>query len=88
MKNLLLIAVALAALGPAQASTTLGSWVPIFKGIDHAVGTNTPGGGGFPDLQVVHALRIDLSDPDIQLFSTPRFTNYLAESRETAGLTV
>ncbi|PYL01686.1 MAG: hypothetical protein DME19_00780, partial [Verrucomicrobia bacterium] len=88
MKNLLLIAVALAALGPAQASTTLGSWVPIFKGIDHAVGTNTPGGGGFPDLQVVHALRIDLSDPDIQLFSTPRFANYLAESRETAGLTV
>jgi len=27
-----------------QAETVLGPWTPLFKGIDHAVGTNTPGG--------------------------------------------
>ena len=35
-----------------QAATVLQPWVPIFKGVDHAVGTNTPGGGGFAELQV------------------------------------
>jgi exopolysaccharide biosynthesis protein len=71
-----------------DASTILGAWTPLFKGIDHAVGTNTPGGGGFATLQVVHAVRVDLTDPDIQLFTTPRVANYAVNSRETGGLKV
>jgi len=52
------------------------------------VGTNTPGGGGFARLQVVHAIRVDLTDPDIRIFPTPRYSAYIAGSRETAGLKV
>lgn len=72
----------------AKASTVLGPWVPIFKGVDHAVGTNTPGGGGFTTLQVAHAIRVDLTDPDVHLFATPRIDDYQVGSHETAGLTV
>lgn len=72
----------------AQASTVLGPWTPLFKGIDHAVGTNTPGGGSFPNLQVIHAIRVDLTDPDVRLFATPRISNYVANVREVAGYTV
>src|SRR5437868_3770636 len=36
----------------ASATTHLSPWTPIFKGVEHAVGTNTPGDGGFPDLHV------------------------------------
>ena len=72
----------------ARASTELGLWVPIFKGVDHAVGTNTPGNGGFSQLQVVHVVRVDLTDPDVQLFTTPRITDYEPDSRETVVHTV
>src|SRR5256714_10654042 len=88
MNKMLVPGLLMAAVLSVQASTVLGPWVPVFKGIDHAVGSNAPDGGGMPNLQVVHALRIDLSDPDIQLFSTPRISNYGADSRETGGLTV
>jgi hypothetical protein len=84
----LALVLALFSLTLANASTNLTAWVPIFKGIDHAVGTNTPGGGGFPDLHVVHVLRVDLKDPDIRLFSSPRIKNYALGSRETPGYTV
>ena len=87
---LLAIALLLALVSASQARATavLGPWVPLFKGIDHRAGTNTVGGGGFTSLQVVHAVRIDLGDPDIRLFTTPRITNYVAGYRETAGFTV
>jgi hypothetical protein len=67
------------------ASPAPGPWVPIFKGIDHAVGTNDPSlPGNFPgEMQVAHCVRVDLTDPDVQLFSTPRASGYTAESRET-----
>ena len=71
------------------AGPAMGPWVPIFKGIEHAVGTNTPGiAGNFPELQVVNCLRVDLTDPDIQFFPTPRASGYVAESRETLTLSV
>lgn len=41
-------------------------WRGVFKGIDCAAETAA---GGLP--QVVHALRVDLSDPNIQFFVTP-----------------
>ena len=34
-------------------------------------------------MQVVHCIRVDLSDPDIRLFTTPRASSYVPESRET-----
>ncbi|MGD0536352.1 MAG: phosphodiester glycosidase family protein [Verrucomicrobiota bacterium] len=73
----------------ATAAPMPGPWVPIFKGVAHAGGTNVPGiAGNFPRLQVVYCERVDLTDPDIRLFTTPRATGYVAESRETLSLTV
>jgi hypothetical protein len=73
----------------AIAGPTLGPWIPIFKGIDHAVGTNDPSiPGNFPELQVVNCVRVDLTDPDIQFLTTPRASGYVAESRETLTLSV
>ncbi len=73
----------------ATAAPVPGPWVPIFKGVEHAGGTNVPGqAGSFPRLQVVYCERVDLTDPDVRLFTTPRAANYVAESRETLTLTV
>jgi hypothetical protein len=69
------------------AATIVGPWVPKFKGIDFSVSTNTPG-GDFPRLQVVYAFRVDLTDPDIKLFTTPRRSPYVEGSQEVGGLTV
>ena len=77
----------LAAGMPAHATTDVGPWVPIFKGVDYSVSTNIPGSGDFPRLQVVHAFRVDLRDPDIRLFATPPHSNYVAGSSEVGGLT-
>jgi hypothetical protein len=71
------------------AGPTPGPWTPIYKGVDLAYGTNTPGiPGNFSNRQVVRCVRVDLTDPDIQLFSTSKATNYVAESSETYTLTV
>ena len=85
-----LVTVALAFTGVAlHASPTPGVWTPLFKGVDHAVGTNNPGiPGSFPELQVVRCVRIDLTDPDIRLLSTPGASNYVADYRETLTQTV
>jgi len=63
------------------------SWTPIFKGIDYAKGTNTPT-TTYPNRNVMHAMRVDLQDPDIQLFTTPRISDYADGSSETGGETV
>src|SRR6266487_4234799 len=73
---------------PARATPVIGPWKPLFKGVDYSVSTNIPAGGDFPNLQVVHAFRVDLTDPDIRLLTTPRISNYAAGNRETGGLTV
>lgn len=79
----------LAVMGQLNAQTTLGPWVPIFKGVDHAVGTNIPGSGAsFNRLQVVHTVRVDLTDPDIRLFVTPRYEDYTTNGAETAAMKV
>lgn len=87
-KRLMLAYVLMVAATSAQATTIVGPWVPIFKGVDHSVSTNLPSGGDFPNRHVVHAFRVDLTDPDIRLFTTPRMANYVAGSREIGGLTV
>src|SRR5260221_1672307 len=97
MKRLFCLAALLAVVNVSHATMVVGAWIPLFKGIDHAVGTNFPStvvtnnGVAFVDstLQVVHCLRIDLTDPTVQLFTTPRATNnYAPESRETLSLMV
>jgi hypothetical protein len=86
--QLLAAAVILMIVSPAQAATVLGPWAPMFKGIDYAVGTNTPGGGGMPDLMVIYAMRVDLTDPDIQLYSAPRIaSDYIVDDREVLAIT-
>jgi len=67
-------------LAVASATNTVSSWVPIFKGIEQAAGTNNNEG---EVALSVHALRIDLQDPDVRLFVTPPASNYVANSRET-----
>jgi exopolysaccharide biosynthesis protein len=88
-RSLPLLALVLLPFSAALAGPAFGPWTPIFKGIDHAVGTNNPSiAGNFPELQVVHCVRVDLTDPDVQLFTTPRASSYAAESRETLTLSV
>src|SRR5437660_2106262 len=79
-----------------RADITLRPWRPVVKGIDRAVGTNCPpttivnNGVAFTDnaLQVANCVRIDLTDPDVRLFTTPRASGWVAESRETLSLTI
>ncbi|MCX8157832.1 MAG: phosphodiester glycosidase family protein [Verrucomicrobiae bacterium] len=67
---------------PAAGQITSTPWKPIFKGIDLAYGTNAAGWSG--NQHVVRALRVDLQDPDVRIFTTPPNTNnWLANSRET-----
>jgi hypothetical protein len=72
-----------------EAQLTIGEWTPIFKGVELARGTNVPvAGGEIQRLQAGYAVRIDLTDPDVEIFTTPRNTNYIANLREVAGYTV
>src|SRR6266851_307559 len=66
-----------------QASVTVNPWVPIFKGIDHTTGQEVASDGR---LLAVNALRIDLHDPDVQMFTDPPCTN-CAVGYETLGYT-
>jgi hypothetical protein len=80
-------------LGLSQSAARAGAipspWMPLFKGIDHAVGTNDPNvSGNFSSLQVVRCVRVDLTDPDVRLFSTPQAPGSALESRETLTLSV
>src|SRR5262249_15427829 len=96
MKKLLSTAGLLLTAAAVHATMVVSPFTPIFKGIDHAVATNFPvttvtnNGVIFTDsaLQVVHCVRIDLSDPDVQLFTTPQAPNWAPESRETLSLSI
>src|SRR5688572_24985975 len=72
-----------------EAALTIGEWVPKFKGVDLSISTNIPPGHtNLSRRQVVSALRIDLSEPDIRLFTTPRISGYEEGDREIAAYTV
>src|SRR5260370_18520460 len=58
----------------APAEIIVNPWSPIFRGIDHATGQMIPDGVD-PRFQAVNALRIDLHDPDVQMFTDPPCTN-------------
>jgi len=86
--HLLGLAILLMISAPTKAATFIGPWVPLFEGIDHAVGTNTPNSGGMPDLMVINALRVDLTDPNLQFYAAPRIaSDYVVDDRETGGYT-
>lgn len=52
------------------------------------VGTNFPSADGLPHLFVVHTLRVDLTDPDIKLRTTPPAQNFIPDGNETGAATV
>ncbi len=56
------------------ALVTVGSWTPIFKGVELASGRQQAQLAGEANHQVL-CLRVDLTDPDIELFTTPHCTN-------------
>lgn len=56
------------------ATTIVNPWTPIFKGIDVASGQQIATLAGEPNLQLM-CYRLDLSDPDLVLFTTPKCTN-------------
>jgi hypothetical protein len=87
MKRIWLLFALIVAASPLQATNTVTAWRTVFKGIEHAVGTNFPDGTN-PRLQVVHCMRVDLMDPDVRLFTTPRPSNYVAGVNETTSLSV
>lgn len=73
----------------ADAGPLSGPWTPLFKGIDLAVGTNDPSiSGNFSELQAVRCVRVDLTDPDVSLFTTPQAPNPVPEYEETLTQTV
>ncbi|MGE3308795.1 MAG: phosphodiester glycosidase family protein [Limisphaerales bacterium] len=72
---------------PSRGTMELGPWTPLFKGVDHASGANIPG-GGFPNQHVVQIVRVDLHDPDVRLFTSPRIENHIPNVQETEGYTV
>src|SRR5438105_4050328 len=74
MKKLICAATLFASVAVSHATLSVGPWTPIFKGVDHAVGTNYPD-ATIPRLQVANCVRVDLTDPDVQLFTTPKAPN-------------
>ncbi len=78
----------LAFAGTVRAGAYLAPWLPVYKGIDYAAGTNTPSASGMPDLQVMRCLRVDLTDPDIRFITTPRLANFVLDQSEVPGMTV
>jgi hypothetical protein len=85
MKTIVCAIAVLLSIAASQASIIVNPWVPIFKGIDHATGQMIPDGVDL-QLQAINAMRIDLRDPDLQMFSDPPCTN-CPFGYETLGLT-
>jgi hypothetical protein len=69
---------------PALPILKLGGWTPVFQGVEHLNGQTLAGAYGN---QVVHALRVDLQDPDVRFFTTPASTNAQVYGGETIGQT-
>jgi exopolysaccharide biosynthesis protein len=87
MKELFFAGALLVSMANAEAGIVIAPWRPIFQGIELAIGTNTPD-GNIPRLQVAYCVRVDLADPDVQLFTTPPTTNFVLNTRETQSLIV
>jgi len=82
MKRCICLLVLILGSSVSHADFTMTGWEPIFKGVEHASGHTVPGGADLR-FMVVQALRVDLTDPDVTLFTDPRANN----GAETAGYT-
>src|SRR5260221_8020534 len=82
MKRSICLLVLLLAGSMARADFTMTGWEGFFKGVEHATGHTVPGGADLRYM-VVQALRVDLTDPDVTLFTDPKANN----GAETAGYT-
>jgi hypothetical protein len=71
----------------AGAAPLLGSWKPLFQGIDLAQGTNAPG-GTMPNLHVAYVLRVNLTEPGVRLLPSPPIDDAVLGAVETEGYTV
>jgi exopolysaccharide biosynthesis protein len=88
MRLLLGILLVLGGLARLSAAPSITEWEPLFKGVELMRGTNLVSSGDFQNRMVMYCLRVDLRDPDIRLLPSPRITNFVQGSRETAGMTV
>ncbi|HEX2972003.1 MAG TPA: phosphodiester glycosidase family protein [Tepidisphaeraceae bacterium] len=86
-KLLLLAAMLLLPALPALGTMSMLSSNVLFKGIGHAIWTNTPD-ATIPRVQSVNVLYIDLQDPDVHLFTSPRAPSFAFENNETRSLIV
>ncbi len=68
----------------ARAVIVVGPWQPVFKGVDQAVGHAFKDATN-PLAQVVQVLRVDVTDPDVELFVDSACTN--CPGNETIGRT-
>jgi exopolysaccharide biosynthesis protein len=82
------VLLAVGALVRLSAAPSISEWEPLFKGVELMRGTNLVSSGDFQNRMAMYCLRIDLRDPDVRLLPSPRITNFVAGSRETAGMTV
>src|SRR5712672_2696359 len=82
MKRCICLLVLILGSSVSHADFTMTGWQPLFKGVEHASGTTVPGGVDVNRMSV-QALRIDLTDPDVTLFTDPKANN----GAETAGYT-
>src|SRR2546421_3659781 len=65
LNGIAVLALALLMASAIRAGMTVTPWNPIFKGVDHARGTNEPT-SSYPSYHVMNAFRVDLTDPDIR----------------------
>src|SRR5688500_17109697 len=72
-----------------SAELVIGEWQPVFKGIELSISTNLPGiGAPIGRRQVAYALRVDLTDPDVEFFTTPQIEfDPVQGTREVEGYT-
>ena len=63
-----MIAVFVCAAVAARATITINPWVPTYRGVEF---TTAQADASEPVLQKVFALRVDLTDPTVEFFSTP-----------------
>ena len=73
-RSILAVGLTLFSFAAPAATITVGSWVPIFKGIDLASGQQEATVAGELNHRTL-CYRIDLSDPEVTLFTTPKCTN-------------
>ena len=73
-RSILAVSLTLFTFAASAATVTVGTWTPIFKGIDLAAGQQEATVAGERNHRTL-CYRIDLTDPDVILFTTPKCTN-------------